>query len=139
MFSELDWAVAVSDKCVSLSRPDDAIESRLTLVDLAGSERLKETFATGKTMKESIGINRSLFVLRKVITALASAGDAHGYAVTRDGCCPMPASQRLDAGQGESTSVACARTLPRLETDVVAHALSGRQLCDVDAGVPLSE
>lgn len=61
-----------------LRRPDAVVESRLTLVDLAGSERLKETFATGKTMKESIGINRSLFVLRKVITALAAAGESSG-------------------------------------------------------------
>ena len=58
-------------------RPDTVVESRLTLVDLAGSERLKETFATGTTMKESIGINRSLFVLRKVITALATLSDQY--------------------------------------------------------------
>jgi hypothetical protein len=40
--------------------------SRLNLVDLAGSERLKQTGTTGRAKVESIQINKSLFVLRKV-------------------------------------------------------------------------
>eukprot|EP00435_Cladocopium_sp_Y103_P004387 s315_g1.t1 len=45
--------------------------SKLTLVDLAGSERQSITGATGRTLQESVGINQSLFVLRKVIMSLA--------------------------------------------------------------------
>lgn len=49
--------------------------SRLMLVDLAGSERLsyldKNLTSEDKTMqKETIGINKSLMTLRKVINAL---------------------------------------------------------------------
>lgn len=44
--------------------------SRLQLVDLAGSEKQGLTGTTGIHAKESIDINKSLLVLRKVITAL---------------------------------------------------------------------
>lgn len=44
--------------------------SRLQLVDLAGSEKQSLTGTTGLHAKESIDINKSLLVLRKVITAL---------------------------------------------------------------------
>lgn len=43
-------------------------ERQLTFVDLAGSERMLEE--KGKLSKESIEINKSLFVLRKVIKIL---------------------------------------------------------------------
>ncbi|DAZ94822.1 TPA: hypothetical protein N0F65_012849 [Lagenidium giganteum] len=51
--------------------PNDVLQSKLALVDLAGSERVDKTGATGKTLQESIGINKSLFVLRQVIQALS--------------------------------------------------------------------
>jgi kinesin family protein 4/21/27 len=44
--------------------------SKLQLVDLAGSEKQALTGTTGIQAKESIDINKSLLVLRKVITAL---------------------------------------------------------------------
>jgi len=44
--------------------------SKLQLVDLAGSERQSQTGTTGQQAKESIDINKSLHVLRKVITEL---------------------------------------------------------------------
>ena len=47
--------------------------SRLQLVDLAGSEKQALTGTTGVHAKESIDINKSLLVLRKVITALTDA------------------------------------------------------------------
>lgn len=48
---------------------DTVVTSKLQLVDLAGSEKI---LATTSTMaKESIDINKSLFVLRKVITRLS--------------------------------------------------------------------
>lgn len=39
-------------------------------MDLAGSERQSFTQVTGKAQKESIEINKSLFTLRQVISAL---------------------------------------------------------------------
>eukprot|EP00980_Cylindrotheca_fusiformis_P017970 scaffold5707_cov112-Cylindrotheca_fusiformis.AAC.9 len=44
--------------------------SRLTLVDLAGSERLVKTESIGHRRTEGININRGLFVLGQVISAL---------------------------------------------------------------------
>ena len=44
--------------------------SRLQLVDLAGSEKQGLTGTHGQQAKESMEINKSLLVLRKVITAL---------------------------------------------------------------------
>lgn len=46
-------------------------ESKLTLVDLAGSERLKKTEAKGNRAQEGISINKGLFVLGQVVSALA--------------------------------------------------------------------
>jgi hypothetical protein len=44
---------------------------QMTFVDLAGSERLVDSI--GRLSKESIEINKSLFVLRKVIKILEEA------------------------------------------------------------------
>jgi hypothetical protein len=46
------------------ANPDNVITSKFQLVDLAGSERQTYTSAQGKTQKESIEINKSLFTLR---------------------------------------------------------------------------
>ncbi|GAB5357380.1 hypothetical protein AAMO2058_000369700 [Amorphochlora amoebiformis] len=53
------------------THPEMETVSNMHIVDLAGSERVKDTGATGKLLKQSIGINRSLFVLRKVIKTLS--------------------------------------------------------------------
>ena len=45
---------------------------KVVFVDLAGSERLKETKSDGVTLTETGAINRSLFTLGKVISALSS-------------------------------------------------------------------
>lgn len=45
--------------------------SKVSLVDLAGSERVESTHATGLRLKEGSNINTSLFVLARVISALA--------------------------------------------------------------------
>ena len=55
---------------VLVSNPDNTIISKLQIVDLAGSERQSLTRTEGLAQKESIEINKSLFTLRKVITAL---------------------------------------------------------------------
>ncbi|KAK9815081.1 hypothetical protein WJX73_007163 [Symbiochloris irregularis] len=44
---------------------------KISFVDLAGSERVKDTHTTGEMLKETTSINRSLFTLGKVISALA--------------------------------------------------------------------
>lgn len=55
-----------SRNCVT----NDTSFGKLNLVDLAGSERVEKTLASGHQLKESCNINRSLFVLGNVITAL---------------------------------------------------------------------
>ena len=45
-------------------------KGKVTLVDLAGSERLKSTKSTGKVLQEAGFINKSLYVLGKVIAGL---------------------------------------------------------------------
>ena len=49
----------------------EVFSAKLTLVDLAGSERIKETGVVGIHQQESININKDLFVLGKVVSALA--------------------------------------------------------------------
>lgn len=61
--------------CLTIESQDIAKQemvtvSKLQLVDLAGSEKQSLTGTTGIQAKESIDINKSLLVLRKVITAL---------------------------------------------------------------------
>mmetsp|Transcript_18352 Transcript_18352/g.42319 ORF Transcript_18352/g.42319 Transcript_18352/m.42319 type:complete len:948 (+) Transcript_18352:331-3174(+) len=46
-------------------------QAKLTLVDLAGSERIKKTGAEGGRRKEGININKGLFVLGQVVSALS--------------------------------------------------------------------
>jgi hypothetical protein len=53
------------------SQPTDIWRSKLTMVDLAGSERQGQTKCAGAILKESIHINKSLVVLRRVIKHLA--------------------------------------------------------------------
>ena len=50
--------------------------SSLYLVDLAGSERIKKSKAVGLQLNEAVGINSSLLVLGKVISALVE-GKSH--------------------------------------------------------------
>jgi hypothetical protein len=47
-------------------------QGKISFVDLAGSERVSMTGNTGALLQQSISINKSLFVLRKVIDALAA-------------------------------------------------------------------
>lgn len=60
---------------VDSKNPDNIIQSKLQLVDLAGSER--QSFTGKAADKESIDINKSLFTLRQVITALTEKKSAH--------------------------------------------------------------
>jgi len=49
---------------IDAQNPDNTVISKLQLVDLAGSERQELTKVDGKSQKESIEINKSLFTLR---------------------------------------------------------------------------
>eukprot|EP00550_Attheya_septentrionalis_P002547 CAMPEP_0198286518 /NCGR_PEP_ID=MMETSP1449-20131203/5588_1 /TAXON_ID=420275 /ORGANISM="Attheya septentrionalis, Strain CCMP2084" /LENGTH=1430 /DNA_ID=CAMNT_0043984289 /DNA_START=169 /DNA_END=4461 /DNA_ORIENTATION=- len=53
-------------------------KAKLTLVDLAGSERIKRTGAEGARMKEGININKGLFVLGQVVSALSELSQQQG-------------------------------------------------------------
>lgn len=50
---------------------DTKFAAKLTLVDLAGSERIKKTGAQGNRRQEGININKGLFILGQVVSALA--------------------------------------------------------------------
>ena len=52
----------------------DKFSSKLTLVDLAGSERIKKTGAVGNRRQEGININKGLFILGQVVSALSEKG-----------------------------------------------------------------
>jgi len=58
---------------VTVSDPvtEEETTAKLSLVDLAGSERLKRTGAAGTRLKEGININKGLFVLGQVVSALS--------------------------------------------------------------------
>ena len=56
----------------------EQISAKLTLVDLAGSERVKKTGAEGMRLKEGININKGLFVLGQVVSALSELGQKFG-------------------------------------------------------------
>lgn len=61
------------------STPLLPLTAKLTLVDLAGSEQIKRSGVMGNQQKESININKDLFVLGKVVSTLAeiSRGSMH--------------------------------------------------------------
>jgi len=67
------------DTMISPRSASQGMTAKLTLVDLAGSERLKRTGAEGARMKEGININKGLFVLGQVVSALSELGQQnHG-------------------------------------------------------------
>ena len=61
---------------IPIDNPDNTIVSKLQIVDLAGSERQNLTGSDGRMAKEAIEINKSLFTLRKVISALTERHQA---------------------------------------------------------------
>ncbi|CAN8072504.1 unnamed protein product [Agarophyton chilense] len=63
------------------SEGNECLFSKLHLVDLAGSERVKRTAAQGTRFEEGVQINKGLFALAKVISALA---DKVGHVPYRD-------------------------------------------------------
>eukprot|EP01028_Stygiella_incarcerata_P002560 TRINITY_DN1480_c0_g2_i6.p2 TRINITY_DN1480_c0_g2~~TRINITY_DN1480_c0_g2_i6.p2 ORF type:complete len:642 (+),score=181.58 TRINITY_DN1480_c0_g2_i6:16-1941(+) len=65
------FEIRVSQEIIRKGETVSRVKSRLLMVDLAGSERLTMIGGDSKTEAESIEINRSLFALGKVITALS--------------------------------------------------------------------
>jgi hypothetical protein len=66
------------------SRGSEIITAKLTMVDLAGSERIKQSGVTGMAQKESININKDLFVLAKVVSALSENAKKKTHVPYRD-------------------------------------------------------
>ncbi len=63
----------ITCESVDPANEENVVTSKLRLVDLAGSERISLTGTKGLAAKESIDINKSLFVLRKVIMSLSES------------------------------------------------------------------
>ncbi|CAG9327811.1 unnamed protein product [Blepharisma stoltei] len=83
------------------------LSSKLQLVDLAGSERPSITGNEGIILKESIEINKSLFTLRQVITALSSQREGETVHVPyRDSKLTSILKQSI-GGNGFTLMIAC--------------------------------
>lgn len=70
---------AVVTLYIMLSTESSMVRTKIHLVDLAGSENNKRTGNEGISMVESASINRSLFVLNKVIESLAKGASRVPY------------------------------------------------------------
>ena len=55
-----------------------SLTGKISFVDLAGSERLRDTQSVGKTLQETGFINKSLYVLGKVISAVSRGKEVRG-------------------------------------------------------------
>lgn len=103
------------------NHPDNTVISKLQLVDLAGSERQELTKTDGKTQKEAIEINKSLFTLRQVISALndiaKSRKDATGiYVPYRDSKLTCLLRQSI-GGNAFTCMIACLRPSDKFFTE----------------------
>ena len=79
---------------------------KISFVDLAGSERLKETHSQGEMIKETGNINKSLFVLGKVISALTDKKNTNQHIPYRDSKLTMLLSDSI-GGTAKTLMIAC--------------------------------
>jgi hypothetical protein len=84
---------------------------KISLVDLAGSERLKDSKSQGEMLKETGSINKSLFMLGKVISLLTEKKDANSankktHIPYRDSKLTMILSDSL-GGKAKTILIAC--------------------------------
>ena len=79
---------------------------KISFVDLAGSERLKETHSQGEMIKETGNINKSLFVLGKVISALTDKKNSNQHIPYRDSKLTMLLSDSI-GGTAKTLMIAC--------------------------------
>lgn len=82
------------------------VGGRITFVDLAGSERLPESQSKGDAAKETGHINRSLFALGNVISALADSRKRGGHIPYRDSKLTQLLKDSL-GGSGRTLMLAC--------------------------------
>ena len=79
---------------------------KVSFVDLAGSERLKETKSKGGMLKETGNINKSLFVLGKVISTLTDKKNPNQHIPYRDSKLTMLLMDSL-GGTSKTLMIAC--------------------------------
>jgi hypothetical protein len=79
---------------------------KISFVDLAGSERLKETKSSGGMLKETGNINKSLFVLGKVISTLADKKNVNQHVSYRDSKLTMLLMDSI-GGTAKTLMIAC--------------------------------
>jgi hypothetical protein len=79
---------------------------KVSFVDLAGSERLKETQSQGGMLKETGNINRSLFVLGKVISSLTEKKNSGTHIPYRDSKLTMLLMDSI-GGTSKTLMIAC--------------------------------
>jgi hypothetical protein len=79
---------------------------KISFVDLAGSERLKETHSKGGMLKETGNINKSLFVLGKVISSLTDKKNTNQHIPYRDSKLTMLLMDSI-GGTSKTLMIAC--------------------------------
>ena len=79
---------------------------KISFVDLAGSERLKESKSQGGMVKETGNINKSLFVLGKVISSLTEKKNTNQYIAYRDSKLTMLLMDSI-GGTSKTLMIAC--------------------------------
>ena len=79
---------------------------KISFVDLAGSERLKETHSKGGMIKETGNINKSLFVLGKVISSLTDKKNTNQHIPYRDSKLTMLLMDSI-GGTAKTLMIAC--------------------------------
>ncbi len=79
---------------------------KISFVDLAGSERLKETHSQGGMLKETGNINKSLFVLGKVISTLTDKKNTSQHIPYRDSKLTMLLMDSI-GGTSKTLMIAC--------------------------------
>ena len=79
---------------------------KISFVDLAGSERLKETHSQGGMLKETGNINKSLFVLGKVISSLTDKKNSKQHIPYRDSKLTMLLMDSI-GGTSKTLMIAC--------------------------------
>ena len=79
---------------------------KISFVDLAGSERLKETHSQGGMLKETGNINKSLFVLGKVISSLTDKKNTKQHIPYRDSKLTMLLMDSI-GGTSKTLMIAC--------------------------------
>jgi hypothetical protein len=79
---------------------------KISFVDLAGSERLKESNSQGEMIKETGNINKSLFVLGKVISTLTDKKNNKQHIPYRDSKLTMLLMDSI-GGASKTLMIAC--------------------------------